>query len=271
METEAPKGLGLYLRYVKLSTVAERAKEMKDHGLTWAVIAGPWHDRSGERWINKPYRVQQIAEILANAGIDPHIWGYPWHDRIDLFIEQMIECTSELIVGWLLDPELGLKGHLEAAKLLFRKAREHNPFMLIGLTSYGLPMLHHTFPFAAFARSGHRGDILVECDYGSPQLYDVPEAQVKRGVQGYHDIGFDHVVPSFGLYKYVRRDPDVAISRENRKAVSKTAEELDRHLSHFFNTGVKVPGLVGWAENFIAPEHWHVLAIWAETLKRVQT
>lgn len=274
---DAPTGLALYLRALskkRHGTPKELAKKLADAGLRWAAIGGPWHDdpKKGNRWLNRPEEILRYSEALAAAGVQAHVWGYPWHDRVDAFVEDLLACTGPATSGWLLDPELGFKGHVAEAGDLFRKSRaaleDRNPYIALGLTSYGLPRGHRSFPFEAFAEPGVEGDPLVECDYGSPQLYDVPEKRVLEGLADYAELGFDAVVPSFGVYKFVKADPALPLSGKNRKAVSKTPEELEAHLGDFIDSPVEVRGLIGWAFNFVNPGLWRVLSRWAERLDR---
>jgi hypothetical protein len=258
------------------------AKKCADHGLKWIAIGGPWHEdrkskagtvKTKDRRINKPDTIRRYAEQLAKVGVVPHIWGYPWWSRIEKFVDDMEDCSCSAIDGWLLDPELGMKKHpLEAAKLV-HLCREANPYRILGFTSYGLPKLHPTFPWQEFARpAGFRP--LEECDYGSPQLYDAPRRRVARGVSEYAELGFDVVIPSFGLYKWTKRDNSYEFGvrlpngQTNRRAVSMSAHDLNAHLLSFVDTPVPAQAMIGWADNFCEGALWRVLAQWAERLER---
>lgn len=274
----APQGLGLYLRALlarRHGSPKQLAKRLHDHRISWVAIGGPWHDspKKGDRWINSPERIERYAVELENVGVEVHIWGYPWHDRVDQFVDDMVACTStDVISGWLLDPELGFKKHPAEARTLFHKSRqallEINPYNLLGMTSYGIPAGHKSFPFDQFADDRSQGNPFVEVDYGSPQLYYLPERRVADGLEQWADLGFDEVAPSFGCYLFVQKDPEIPYSTRNRKAVSKTGSQLDEHLSHFVSTNVSVRSLIGWAYNFVDAAQWRVLARWSEWLDR---
>jgi len=272
----APIGIGLYIRAIRKSkhgTPKQLADRLAGAGVSWVAIGGPWHDNHGERWMNRPPAIRRYSTALLRAGVEPHIWGFPWHDRVELFVAEMTQSTlSDVTAGWLLDPELGFKRRDAKASELFDRSRDAvtaiNPSMLLGMTSYGLPRGHRTFPFDAFAEPGQRGEPTVECDYGSPQLYFVPERRVKEGLADYAEIGFDEVVPSFGNYKFVRRDPSKPLSGENRRAVAKTPAELQEHMSHFVDSDVPVRGMIGWAYNFVTRGQWAVLERWSNWLAR---
>lgn len=273
METSkppTPRGLALYIRAIRRSrhgTPKQFAKRLADHGISWVALGGPWHDTEGERWINKPETIARYADALLNVGVIPHIWGYPWHDRVELFVDQMTLASDPDIDGWLLDPELGLKHHPAAARELVRQSRAANPYRILGFTSYGNTRGHRSFPWDEFAEPGGF-DPFKECDYGSPQLYDVPESRVLAGMRAYKEVGFDAIIPSFGAYKFVKRDASLPLRGRNRKAVSKTPAELDAHLGHFITSEIPIPGAIGWAENFVNRGLWRVLARWADWLRR---
>jgi hypothetical protein len=266
--------LALYVRSIKKSrhgTPKAFAKLCADNGLRWVALGGPWHDVRKvvptEIWINRPSTIKRYADALSAAEVKPHVWGYPWHDRVEEFVRDMSRCTGGSIVGWLLDPELGLKRHPAAARELVRLCRERNPYLSLGFTSYGLPHGHRTFPFDEFAEPGGFYPF-KECDYGSPQLYDMPKVRVRKGMTDYAALGFDVVVPSYGTYKWVKRDLSKPMNRKNRRAVPMPVAELDAHMQDFMVSEVPVRAMVGWAENFVGRPQWRVLAKWAELLQR---
>lgn len=269
-----PEGISLYGRSFNAArhgSPKQFAKKCADHGLKWFAIGGPWHeDVNGvnkDRWINKPNVVKGYADALADAGVTPHVWGYPWHDRVEKFIEWMEQCSSASVDGWLLDPELGLKTFPAEARLLVRLCRSSNPYRILGFSSFGLPKFHKTFPFDEFAEPGVF-DPFVEVDYGSPQLYDTPQRSILEGMSDYAELGFDVIVPSYGLYKWVKKDASKPLKGKNRKAVSMTKAELDRHLLYFLDSEVPVTAMIGWAENFATPGLWDILSRWAARLER---
>jgi len=250
---------------------AQFAKKCVTNGLRWIALGGPWHDQHGNRWINKPSTIWAYAAALSKVGVAVHVWGYPWWDRVDEFVADMAKCTTEDVMGWLLDPELGLKNHPDEASKLVKLCRQRDSAIVLGFTSYGLSKGHPTFPWAAFAKKG-MSDPTKECDYGSPQLYDTPKNKVIQGMSEYVSIGFDYLIPSFGLYKWVKRDPSLGPrlpnGKRNRMAVPLLAPELDAHLLSFVDSDVPVQGMIGWAENFCTPALWRVLKQWSERLDR---
>lgn len=283
-KSPSPKGMALYVRGISQSrhgSSVQFAKKCADHGLKWIAIGGPWHEdrkvdgkvKNKDRRINKPDTIKRYAEQLAKRGVVPHIWGFPWWSRIEKFVEAMEECSCSAIDGWLLDPELGMKGHpLEAAKLV-HLCRAANPYRILGFTSYGLPRVHPNFPWEEFARPAGFYP-LEECDYGSPQMYDVPKSRVVQGMAEYAELGFDALVPSFGLYKWIKRDREYKMNirlpngQINRRATPLSAQELNSHLLSFIDTPIPVQAMIGWSDNFCEGALWRVLSQWAERLER---
>ena len=267
MTTEPPKGLALFVRKIiksRMKSPQEFAKLCADNGLKWIVFATIWYDvtKAGKKQnfvINGPEIIADYAQAMSEEGIKAHIWGYPWHDRINEFVEQIARYLSDYIVGILLDPELGLKKHIKEAEDLFNRVRFLNPYLYLGMSSYGLPAGHRSFPFEAFS-DDTIGNPMIECDYGCPQLYDLSQAQILTGLNDWSKLGFDHIIPAFGLYKNV-------ISDGKRHAVSLSPIELESHLMKFVESHVPIHGAIGWAENFMTPGLWNVLLRWAKVFE----
>jgi hypothetical protein len=264
LSTKSPDGLALFVRRLSARrhlSPHSFAKKCSDHGLKWIAIGAVWHDvmRGKERniYINKPEIISDYARALHAAGVIPHIWGYPWHDRIDRFVEEMEKCSISEIAGWLLDPELGLKGHPDQAGELFKKSRALNPYRLLGMSSYAFPDFHKNFPFSKFASRSCRGDLMLECDYGCPQLYDMDRKGIIKGISAYDNLGFDNVVPAFGIYKW-------DVRRGKRIARPYTPGELDTHLKLYRYLPVHIRAGIGWAENFMNDALWDKISEWAD-------
>lgn len=278
---EAPHGLGLYIRAMpnNRTKIMQRAKRMADHGIKWAAIGSCWQDQDRHtradtvRVMNPASRVHIIIEALLKYGIEPHLWGYPWRGREQQFVEIMGAASTPDVKGWLIDPELGLKKSrrdpehdtmeevLNAAKALFWACVDHNPYMLIGFTSYGFVKGHPTFPWEGFADKGGF-DPLKECDYGSPQLYDQSLSDIRRGLQQYRDIGTDIIVPSYGTYRFSRNeDGDRTYPRMNYA-------QLRAHLQAFasLKDEFKIQAMIGWSEMQIRQDAWRAIAEFAPCL-----
>lgn len=274
-----PQGLGLYVRRIKRSrhgTPAEFADKCAAHGLGWMAIAGPWHDARGQRSMNDPRTVRRYLDALAERDVEPFVWGYPWQGTEREFVEEMRRCAGDHRRG-LLDSERGAnpvrskaRRHMERAedhaKLLVETMAEQG-FDTCGLSSYGSGVRSRWFPMEAFVHSllDHfagrgfvGGQTYTEDRRVDPSMEDylsiLEETGARRGPGG--DI---ELVPNFGLYDFVKRDPDKPLRGSNRKAVRKKPDELLKHLSEFIDEAEPVYALIGWAENFVTARTWAVL------------
>lgn len=256
----APMGLGLYLRVMPEVALHARVQRLKDHGVRWAAVGGPWYERQGMKWINTPIQCRRIVEVLIAAGIEPYVWGYPWAGRERDFAWDLESCCAPGVAGVLIDPELGLKDKDEATRLrhgrdLFWEVVKLNPYRVVGFTSYGLAKQHPTFPWEAFAEPGGFNP-LEECDYGSPQLYDMTPSNIRKGLEQYRELGFDVLVPSFGTYRFA---PDGSTPRM-------TGPELGAHLQAFADLREEfgIHGMIGWSEAQVSKGGWEVLDRFAD-------
>ena len=254
-----PKGMGLYLRRLrekKHGKPEELAEQLTDHKVSWVAIGGPWHDRKGPRFINNPATIATYGDALNAAGVAVHVWGYPWHSTIAKFETDMRRCSPPSVSGWLLDPELGLKGHFDEARRLTVESRTYctDHRLALGWTSYGLIAGHEkgrrAFPTDAFAG----------CDYASPQLYTIGPQAVETGIDQYIRRGWGaRIVPSFGCYRW-KGSP--------RRAVSKSASELHDHLSAFIDHQEPIDAMIGWSYELLGMGGWKTISRWAEWLER---
>lgn len=268
-----PRGMGMYLRAinVKPKKLELTVKQLLDCGVKWAAIGAMWHERGKIRWINKPENIIKITQALNEAGIAPYNWGYPWHSTVDQFIRDVERSLVyqgqhfENIItrGFLIDPELGLRKHHIEASNLFSGIRhiankQDRETFTFGFTSYG--NIVSDFPWNEFAEP-RVVDPSKECDYGSPQLYESTTPEIITSLAAYNKLGFDELIPSFGLY--------VTYMQDGKKAWrSKTPAELRKHFDAFVKAKPKLRGMIGWAENFIKPNLVPVLKEWSELLDR---
>ena len=252
---------------------------MADHGIKWAAIGAVWQDfKKGKhtvRRINSIDMCKRITDELVNRNIVTFLWGYPWKGRHAEFVHMMEQASVEAIMGWLLDPELGLKAKDEdhdgdrddedmeivfaLAKALFWTIISANPYRVIGFSSYGLPVGHPTFPWGAFAfKDGFNP--LEECDFGSPQLYDEELSDIVRGLAMYKALGFDIIVPSYGTYKFARD--------ENGKQIYPRLNyyEMKNHFHNFASVKDEydIRAMIGWSEAQISAGAWKAIAEYSE-------
>lgn len=276
-----PTGLALYVRRItrrRHGAPEAFARRCADHGLQWIAIGGPWQERGDDgrvrtRLINPIDVCRRYMDALAEAGVEPWVWGYPWLGEEEAFADAMASCAGDHRRA-ILDPELGAnpsKARRGDGKLAAEAgARElvglmADRFDACGLSTYGSGVRLKWFPLYAYARA------LVERFEGRTfiggQTYTVDEQAVDRStadfaraaerVAGEGWRSKIEVVPNFGTY-----------SRVGGKVRAKSAEELHWHLSGFVDDGEEIRALIGWAENFVGREQWKVLARWADWLHR---
>lgn len=294
MTTVSPNGLALYVRKIQSSrhgTPAEFAARCADHGLRWMALAGPWHDAKGPRMINSAATCRRYSDALAKRGVQPWVWGYPWQGLEQRFAKEMRECAGDHRRG-LLDPELGsnpqraskgpgkARANAHASTLVSLMAEMH--FTACGLSTFGSGWRMGWFPLLAFTRAllehfpgatfiggqtytdNNRIDMSIADMIKCIRTAD-PSARIALVDEGPPDI---EVVPNFGTYKFVPRNPGLKLSKSNRRAVAKTPVEMRAHLDEFIDDGEPVDAMIGWAENFMNKKLWEVIAKFAALMER---
>jgi hypothetical protein len=243
---------------------------MADNGVRFAAIFVVWHDfdrRTGEptaRIINSKDMVLRATEEILKHDMVPYLCGYPAKGRHVEFADAMDDVSTTDTQGWLLDPEKAMKDRdgsvgKKHSEDLFWECVKRNPYREIGVTSYGLPNIHRTFPWSGFIKTGEF-DALAEPDWHSPQLYDQTIANIERGLQEYKELGANIIVPSFGTYKFVHR-----AERETRRM---NCLELKQHLGRFLRLRVQydIKAMLGWSEAQVRTDAWPAIAEAAEIL-----
>jgi len=228
-----PRGLGIYIRAVDMKKIDLLVNKLKAAGIRWAAVATTWQERNSQRWINDPTRCHKIQEILEQNEIEPHIWGYPWWNAVGSFVQELSKCVYPSTVL--------RRGDLN-----------------IGFTSYGSYV--SDFPWNDFAKPKVFNQTM-ECDYGSPQLYEATPEQIIRGMDKYDQLGFNFIIPSYGLYKTIIVDG-------KKTYRSKTPKELEEHFMAFVQSDIPITSMIGWADNFIKPNIIPILAKWSKLIDR---
>lgn len=272
-----PVGLGLFFRNMPRSQVETRVKRVVDNGITFVAIPGPWYDidpktkKPVQKWINKPTEAQYIMEICDKHGLKTFAWGYPMNGFETSFALDIHCCTIPATIGVLPDPELRSKGKDEnrdgrvdeaemrkaylSNRALYWELTKQNPYWVIGFTSYGLIRQHPTLPWSAFAIPGEF-DPINECHFASPQLYDEELTDMEKSMRQYTDIGFDHLIPAYGTYKFSTN------ASGKRITPSMTETELDRHLTRLesLRPTYKFNAIIGWSEAQVTAGGWRALS-----------
>jgi hypothetical protein len=267
------RGTALYVRDINAErhkSPADFAARAKAMGLSWIALAAVWQDEENGRGrvqskaMNSPAEIRAYADALASVGITPYVWGYPWLGAEETFIASMMRAAGDhkLI---LLDPELGANPSRATSGEGKARANAHARRIVeglrgagaqrVGLSTYG--NVPPWFPLRAFLGAGL--DFVGGQTYTDDARVDTSIAQFLAEMRA---TGQDiQLVPNFGLYSWGFKDGE-------RKARSKTPEELRSHLFEFVDEGEPVHALIGWAENFVSPKLEPVLAQFARTMER---
>lgn len=191
---------GIYIRQIKESihgTPEKLAQEAESLNLAFVPILVIWQDLGVTKTINSKL-LSEYATALAEVGVEPWIWGYPWVGREEQFIERIQWAIEQgPCRGVLIDPELGYQFKVASEDEVRKGARRLcegvidclNESMNVGVTSYGAAHVQRRFPWDHFCMG-----------FGSPQFYTATEEQIKRGVASWREHGWITLIPSVPLY-----------------------------------------------------------------------
>lgn len=242
--TTYPKGLGLYYtrfnkhRYTKrrertvngkrnlyrvldIKSIYDMAYRDYMFEITWVALGTVWFEKGKDlRKINTVETIRKVAEAYSKY-TNVFLWGYPQPDSIDEFVSYMHDCTDvNHVKGWLIDPEIGFKGEPKKASDLVYKCRDIDPYMILGMTTYGAAHWHKDFPYESFK----------DVDFASPQVYNFSE-KLKRDSFREYDKIFKKVIPSTALFhkgpsgKFVRTTQELL-----RKEFDTTFKASDKEI-----------------------------------------
>jgi hypothetical protein len=192
-----PEGKGMFIRTLKGTGTPE---ELKAHiiqdNLKWVCVQRLWQypNPSDDKYYNKT-DFEAYRDAWESTGCKLWVWGWAIPLRSSDFISTMLETVSDWsAVGVIVDAEAPWydQGGGEADSLM----TSIQSVCPVGLTSYGAPWYHKTFPFEEFAKSS---------DFGVPQIYDsnnsMPEDYPTSAVKAWKDLGYKDIVPASSAYK----------------------------------------------------------------------
>lgn len=193
---------GIYIRAIQKSihgSPSECAKVAKSLGLSMVLFMTIWQEAKKTKIINSKTLFDYV-KAMADVGIEPGIWGYPWVGKereYVTFTQSKVEQLEGLLRWVVIDPELGYQ---------FRKSSEErarsgaellvtglldvvNESILFGTTSYGAAHVQKSFPWRDFVLG-----------FGSPQFYKAARATIDLAVPAWRSKGFVELMPSLPLY-----------------------------------------------------------------------
>jgi hypothetical protein len=258
---DGPTGIGVYIRGLQEKihgTPKQAAKKARDHGVSFVVILACWQDmmrgtkivrtlRSNHSSFSRKTRLNAYVSAFTEKGIDVWLWGYPWGGHEDSFVRAMKDATlfcNGQIKGWLLDPEIGYKWSRrtimtrteQAQKLMNLTLDAMDESLGLGITSYGVAKGHPNFPWNIFSQYG----------FGSPQLYNLNNIMIKRGLEQWKKHGWSHLAPSVQAFG------------------AKDEEKLDGYLG-LFNKLDRPPSeaFIFWSWRQLSNLEWHTIKKWS--------
>lgn len=189
-----PSGVGIFARaLVRASsgTPAELARRARDHRVSFVPLLAVWHDEKGLHTRNDR-AMPAYADALRAADVDVWVWGYPHALEEERFVDALVERARRVGArGVILDPEVSYKGRPRAMERLVRLTIDAVDESLgIGFTSYGLPAVHRTFPWAEAAGVG----------WGSPQVYSTPVRRALEAVDAWGRLGWTSILPALPTF-----------------------------------------------------------------------
>lgn len=191
--SRSPEGKGMFIRsLVGTGSVENMKAYIIERGIRWIAVQRIWQypDES------KLYNADQWAaykEAWEETGCDLWIWGWAIPGKTDEYLEVISTTAAEWgAVGIIIDAEAPWYGEEEEATILIDKMAATG--LPIGITSYGAPWFHTSFPFAEFSKAA----------FGVPQIYDsdnsMPDDYPTRSVDTWLGLGYVHVVPASSAY-----------------------------------------------------------------------
>lgn len=182
----------------QLEAMVDKAKAT---GISWICVLLGWYPtESKDSYPNgtrNHSRIEAARDRFHAAGIEVWAWGWPSPKWATPFLVNVVQKAQAIgLDGVILDPESDYYGKATEAADLMKRARKSAPKLAIGVSSYGAPWYHGSFPFTTFAQYA---------DFGVPQVYDLndkmgPEYQ-KKGVEAWQALGFTKVIPSLTTAK----------------------------------------------------------------------
>jgi len=185
-----PYGKGIFVRATSHAGTPDALVAFcADLGLSWVMLPVVWQytSKSDVRYDGD---IDQYAAALRKAGIRVWVWGWPEPKKVDAFASLMLETKSRIGAdGIVVNAEKPFYGEPAAAAQLAARLKG----TLWGLSSYGAPYFHKSFPWAEFSST---------TNLGMPQIYDTKHNlgadYPVNAVKAWKDAGFSEIAPTWG-------------------------------------------------------------------------
>jgi len=207
----APEGRGMWIQSMNTVDGATEVEKIVTHvGLKFVIIQAHWQylDKPSYQYnwpesfgLTKRYgcteNAREAIEKFRELGVHVIPFSYPVPGKPD----EVIEILGKYAEAWgsptvVIDPEAEWKSssgaHKEAAKQLSAKLTA--AFDSWGMSSYGAPWYHRSFPFSEFNTA----------TYGLPQTYSTAPfgtvEKMTRALDEWRAYGFSYLVNLYGTY-----------------------------------------------------------------------
>lgn len=182
-----PTGKGLFVRFLRDDQVDHVINRCRAAGVEWVAVLVLW------QYTAKPSRhggdLTNAARRLAAAGLRVVPWAYSVPGRTAEIVRVLsVEATRCGSAAVIVDAEREWRGRASAplvASINALKAGGRS----VGLTSYGAPWNHRSFPWEAVRAA----------DFSIPQIYEMapmPASYPARSVEAYRQHGARVVIPA---------------------------------------------------------------------------
>jgi len=249
-----PKGRGMFIQSMNaLPDLVDLTKIVQHVGLSHVIIQSHWQYPDASKkstvynWpdnfasLTQSYgctaRAKALIEGMLALGVTVIPFSYPVPTKSP---DEVVDVLGKYAAAWksptvLIDPEVEWKSSsgAYADEALTLSSKMAAAFPSWGMTSYGAPWYHRSFPFSSFKTAA----------YGIPQTYGVTSFGTKESYQRAWDewmgYGFKYLVGAYGTY-----------------------EKTDSELRQLLNVVASMapPATIGWKwETTSDPEWEHIV------------
>ena len=195
-----PKGKGVFIIDLPSQGPEYLIERLRYLGIQWVAIEIAWYgppgppssyDALGRTHNMENGRLAAFVPELTAAGIQCWVWGYPAPDRIPAFVDNVKDAyqAAPALSGVIIDPEEPWYGAQHGPALEDIISRLKGLGRPVGLSSYGRPSYHPTFPWRAI------GGV----DFGMPQIYsELGAGYPPKADQEWRSFGVPYIVPLNG-------------------------------------------------------------------------
>jgi len=175
-------------------------QRLKYLGISWVAVEIAWygppgpvqsHDLLGTTHNLEDGALAAFVPELVAAGIQVWVWGFPSPDRQPQFIQNVKDAyaVAPQVAGTILDTEKPYYGSQHGPALEDLIAQVKALGKPVGLTSYGSPVYHPSFPW----------EVIGGVDFGMPQVYsELGPDYPNRADDEWRQLGVSPIVPLNG-------------------------------------------------------------------------